>query len=684
MPNYLADQTSPYLLQHANNPVHWYPWSQVALDIAKQKNKPILLSIGYSACHWCHVMEKESFQSDSIANIMNNNFVCIKVDREERPDLDKIYQSAHQILTQRPGGWPLTLALTPQGHAPFFAGTYFPPEPRFNLPGFSELLEKISSHFEKNREQMENYHHSFGEALSQLNPKISNSELPTPELVLSSAAEQLENQFDNEFGGFGDAPKFPHPCQLSLLLSHYHAQNQQDENEDTSLSMAKKTMTRMARGGLYDQIGGGFFRYAVDKEWRIPHFEKMLYDNAQLLGLYCDLYQTTKDQEYADIVAGVAQWTMSEMQQSGGGYASTLDADSEGAEGKYYTWSETDLRVLLSQQEYGAIEHYFALYGDANFDGYWHLNINPELDRKLLLQTPELNKLIEAAKTKLLVHRQTRVPPALDDKILTAWNGLMIKGMAKAGRILGRPEFIESAQRSVNFIRNNLWQNRRLLATCREGTAHLNGYLDDYAFMLEAIVELLQYRWSSTNLEFATMIANALLDNFEDTESGGFFFTSHDHESLLHRSKSGADDAIPSGNGSAVGALLKLGQLTGNTHFISSADRALRLFATEIAKSPSIYGSLSLSFQWTQSNHQTIIIRGEETDALSWQTVINQNSIANNCNIYVIANDAQGLPPTLAAKKSNGKTIAYVCHGLSCSDPIDNIGKLDALITSGN
>ena len=674
MPNRLSTQNSPYLLQHKDNPVNWQPWDDQALTEAKRQNKPILLSIGYAACHWCHVMEKECFEDAAIAEIMNEHFVCIKVDREERPDLDKIYQASHHMLTERPGGWPLTMVLTPNGHAPFFAGTYFPAKPKLNLPGFGDLLKRISDHFNANAEQLSQHHHSFEKALTQLNPSIPSEELSDPDRRLGDAFTYLCEQFDHEFGGLGQAPKFPHPSQLELLLTHHKLEKSSNRLE--SLSMVEKTMTNMALGGIFDQIGGAFFRYSVDRKWTIPHFEKMLSDNAQLLGLYCDLYLVSDKKLYADAATGTAYWILNEMQQLSGGYSTSIDADSQDTEGKFYIWSETDLRALVTHEEYEVIEDYFALYGDPNFEGFWHLNVNTELTN-----TPEFDTMynagaLQSAKARLLAHRNSRARPSVDDKVLTAWNGLAIRGMAKAGRTLGVPAFVGSAQKSADFVRENLWQNHRLLATCRNGRAQLNAYLDDYAFLLEGLLELLQSQWSNRNLEFAVMVADAMISHFEDTEKGGFFFTSHDHEPLLYRPKPGADDAIPAGNGSAVSGLIRLGHLIGNSRYLVSAENALNIFGTEIEKMPSVYASLTQALQQTRSSSQQIIIRGEREALFHWQSALRKSKPELLSDIYAIPNDVEGLPPALSRKIPLSETIAYVCHGSVCSEPISSLEEL--------
>ena len=674
MPNRLINESSPYLLQHAHNPVDWYPWNDEALARAKQQDKPILLSIGYAACHWCHVMERESFENNEVADLMNELFVCIKVDREERPDLDKIYQTTHQMLTQRPGGWPLTVALTPQGHSPFFAGTYFPPEPLHGMPGFGDLLKKIFSHFQENKEAMDGHDQSFHRALNQLNPAAAGSHIPDSREVLNNASTNLSQQFDATHGGFGDAPKFPHPKQIELLLQH--AQQGDTEAHQLSLAMATKTLRNMALGGLFDQLGGGFYRYSVDKAWCIPHFEKMLYDNAQLLSLYCDIFQITGEQIFQRVAHMTADWVIAEMQQPHGGYASTLDADSEGSEGKYYVWSETDLRALLSESEYSNLETAYGLIGEPNFEGNWHLNRvqNPE-------DPIDLEQLTNA-QDKLLQVRQERIRPALDDKILTSWNGLMIGAMAKAGRVLSNDEYISSAKRALEYIKATHWQNRRLLVTSRDGKASLNAYLDDYAFLAQGIFELCQSSWNSSYLTLATEICDAMLEKFEDPELGGFFFTSNDHEKLLYRPKAGADDATPSGNGVAADILARLGHLLADGHYIDSSQRTLKMFADAMAKNPSIFGTLNLALQNFDLNTRTVVIRDHKKNQHAWQSTLDKN-FWPEIQIVTIPADARDLPETLQNKSAESLPVAFICQGFSCDAPVFDLEELKQSLSVG-
>jgi len=528
MPNRLADQTSPYLQQHAANPVDWYAWGPEALGRARAEDKPILLSIGYSACHWCHVMAHESFEDPAVAAVMNRLFVNVKVDREERPDLDQIYQSAHQMLAQRAGGWPLTMFLAPDG-APFFGGTYFPKQV------FPDLCERVAVAWREKRAEITAQN---GEVL-----KAFARTLPQPESVgaldavpVQALLDMLRANFDARFGGFGAAPKFPHPTDLELCL-------RKGERE-----MTLTTLTRMCEGGIYDQLGGGFCRYSVDAHWMIPHFEKMLYDNGPLLGLLADAWLVSGEDLYARCAAETAGWMMREMQSPQGGYYSSLDADSEGEEGKFYVWDRDEVQRLLTPQEYAATAAHFGLDQPPNFENrHWHLQIA---------------RPGQAAKQKLFEAREKRVRPGRDEKVLVSWNALAIRGMARAGRAFGRPEWIASARRALEFIRVTMGRNGRLLATYKDGRAHLNAYLDDYALLIAALLELMQDKFSTADLQWATALADVLLEQFEDPADGGFYFTGRDHERLIHRPKPGHDHATPSGNAVAAWALGRLAAIS--------------------------------------------------------------------------------------------------------------------------
>jgi uncharacterized protein YyaL (SSP411 family) len=513
--NRLADSTSPYLQQHAHNPVDWWPWCDEALQLAKRENRLILLSIGYSACHWCHVMAHESFEDAATAEVMNQRFVNIKVDREERPDLDKIYQAAHQVLTQRPGGWPLTMILTPDDQVPFFAGTYFPVTAKHGMPPFKEILVRVDDFYHNSPDQVMQQNHSLQQALKSLETGPSGQGVLS-EAPLAQARQQLEQQFDNTYAGFGKAPKFPHPSNLNRLLRHWHSSMQGGNEDERAREMCRLTLHAMAAGGLFDQLAGGFYRYSVDDLWMIPHFEKMLYDNGPLLGLYSQAAVALGDAVFTRVAKETANWVINEMQSPAGGYYSTLDADSEGEEGKFYVWNPLQVKAILDDDEYAVFAPLFGLDRDANFEGHWHLHRYAavgEIAEQQQLDRETVNRLLTTARGKLLSAREQRVRPGRDEKILTSWNGLMIRGMAQAGRLLDKPEFVASARRAADFIYDRMYVDGRLLATHKDGRSHLMAYLDDYAFMLDALLELLQADWENpqTNNTISTLWLKATL-----------------------------------------------------------------------------------------------------------------------------------------------------------------------------
>ena len=670
--NHLADETSPYLLQHADNPVEWYPWGEAALSRAKQENKPILLSIGYSACHWCHVMAHESFEDQSTAALMNELFVNIKVDREERPDLDKIYQVAQQMLTHGSGGWPLTMFLTPQ-EQPFFGGTYFPKEPRYGMPAFPDLLRRVAQYYREQGEEIAVQSQELQAALASM--------VPTPDLgavletqALASARATLERTFDGTFGGFSGAPKFPHSTSIERCLRQWYATSADTEPDLKALYMASLTLTRMAEGGLYDQLGGGFARYSVDGAWMIPHFEKMLYDNGQLLCEYARAHLATGEALFAKVAHETADWVLRDMRSAAGSFYSSLDADSEGHEGKFYAWQRSEVQSLLTPREYGAFSARFGLDRTANFEGAWHLHTYASLDDiagALEDSVQAVADLIESSRSKLLKARNLRVWPARDEKILCSWNALMIKGLAIASRVLRRPDLTEAAGTAVDFVRHHLWRDGRLLATYKDGRAHLPAYLDDYAFLADALLELLQTRWRSSDLDFACQLADVLLDQFEDKDKGGFFFTASDHEELIHRSKSFADESVPSGNGVAASMLTRLGYLLGETRYLDSAQRTLRSAWAGIQEYPQAHMSLLNALEDFLSSMQILIVRGTGQSAPHWADALSA-LYAPTRMIYAIPDDAQ-LPGALAAKRPGETTVAYLCTGMTCSAPLMNL-----------
>jgi uncharacterized protein YyaL (SSP411 family) len=679
--NRLANETSPYLLQHAHNPVDWYPWSEEALARAKREDKPILLSIGYSACHWCHVMEHESFEDEDVAQVMNDHFVCIKVDREERPDLDKVYQIAHQYLAQRAGGWPLTVFLSPDDVMPFFAGTYFPKAARYGMPGFVDVLARVAAAYRGQREAIREQNASLREIFARLDEHTVTTPTDPDAKVLEQARAELRAQYDAQHGGFSVAPKFPHPPSIEFLL-RYASRPGDPQPRGEALEMARHSLRAMALGGLYDQVGGGFSRYSVDERWEIPHFEKMLYDNAQLLSLYADAFYAVDDPFMRRVAEETGAWVLRDMQSPAGGYYSTLDADSEGHEGKYYVWSTREIRALLTPHEYAVVERRFGLDGMPNFEGDWHLNVRAEIDAvaaALQLQQNDVYARLESARAKLREARARRVRPDRDEKILASWNGLMIRGMAHAGRLLGRGDFVDSATHALDFIRNTLWRNGRLLATAKDERAHLNAYLDDYAFLIAGIMELLQARWRTEDFDFAVTLARIIVDRFEDKAGGGFYFTSHDHEALVHRPKPTADEALPSGNGVAARALMQLGYLLGDLDFLRAAERAIKAAYPQVVRYPSAFCALVIAFDEYLDPPRTVVLRGPPDQMGQWQRRLLETHAPQGLT-FAIPATADSLPGVLAERKPTGETTAYVCSGHTCQAPVTRFDALERLL----
>ena len=680
-PNRLANETSPYLRQHAHNPVEWYPWNEAALARARRDDKPILLSIGYSACHWCHVMAHESFEDDDVARVMNEHFVCIKVDREERPDLDKVYQTAHQYLAQRAGGWPLTVFLTPDDLMPFFAGTYFPKAPRYGMPGFVDVLRRVADAYREQRDAIREQNNRLRAVFAQIAaPEPEDASEPNTQ-ALDRARTELRTQYDAANGGFGGAPKFPHPTSIEFLL-RYSARPGSPEPRGEALEMARVSLRRMALGGLYDQIGGGFYRYCVDARWEIPHFEKMLYDNAQLLPLYADACYATDEALFRRVAEETGAWVIREMQSPAGGYYSTLDADSEGHEGKYYAWSADEIRALLTPDEYAVIEPRFGLDGAPNFESRWHLNVRADIGaiaERLRLREHDLDTRLQSARAKLFSAREQRVRPGRDEKILASWNGLMIRGMARAGRLLDRADFIDSATRALDFARRALWRDGRLLATAKEERAHLNGYLDDYVFLIAAALELQQARWRTEEFNFALALARVVIDQFEDTSNGGFHFTSHDHEPLVYRPKPTTDEALPSGNGVAAQVLSRLGHVLGDLDFLRAAERTVKSNYSRVAHYPSAYCALLIALEDYLQPPQTVVIRGTPETCAEWQRRLLREYHPARLTL-AIPNGVESLPGILAERKRLQNTTAYVCAGHTCQPPVFDFDKLTALL----
>jgi uncharacterized protein len=672
MPNHLIHETSPYLLQHADNPVDWHPWNAETLRLAREQDKPILLSIGYSACHWCHVMAHESFEDEDVAAVMNEHFINIKVDREERPDLDQIYQNAHFLLARRAGGWPLTMFLSPDG-TPFYSGTYFPKQARYGLPGFPQLLLNIAQAYKEKRGEIADQGKQIIAALASWQAEKSTNDIELDAAPIETAVLQLIRNFDKVNGGFGGAPKFLHPAELDLLLRQ--AQAKQDEQ---ARHVALFTLQQMALGGLYDQLGGGFCRYSVDEFWDIPHFEKMLYDNGLLLGVYCDAWLSSGDRFFARVVEQTAGWVMREMQSSEGGYFASLDADSEHEEGKFYVWQRKAIGELLNEDEYALIKPYYGLDSTPNFENHaWNLRVSKPLDeiaKQLDLSEEQATTLLASARTKLFEAREQRIRPGRDEKILGSWNGLMIAGMAKAARVFGRADWLHSAQRAMDFARNTLWQDGKLLATHKDGKTHLNAYLDDHAFLLNAALELLQARYRSNDMALAIQLADALLARFEDSENGGFYFTSHDHEALIQRNKTGQDNATPSGNGIAAQALLRLTELTGDTRYAEAAERSLKLFSALMQQAASQFSSLCTALDARLHPPAMLVLCGAEKETAAWQAAV-AAKYRPGLMIICLTGDETDLPLPLD-KTVTATTTAWLCHGTQCLPPITTLDDL--------
>ncbi|HYR01219.1 MAG TPA: thioredoxin domain-containing protein [Casimicrobiaceae bacterium] len=675
MPNRLAGETSPYLLQHADNPVDWHPWGEAALDLARREQKPILLSIGYSACHWCHVMAHESFEDPAVAAAMNADFVNVKVDREERPDLDQIYQTAHALLTRRSGGWPLTMFLTPDG-TPFFGGTYFPREGRYGLPGFLDLLPRVAAAYRAQGAAIAEHGARLRGALASLEPDPGAAG-GLPGRAPALALEALKATFDPVHGGFGGAPKFPHPTDLELCLRAAVRQHDAD-----ALAVVRVTLERMADGGIHDQLAGGFCRYSVDAEWSIPHFEKMLYDNGPLLGLYADVARVTGEPRFAEVARGIAGWMTREMRAPDGAFWSSLDADSEGEEGRFYVWSRDEVRGLLSAEDYAVAAAHFGLDGPPNFEGHaWHLRVAMPLDAvasRLGLDAATAGARLARAKAALLAARAQRVRPGLDDKILTSWNALAIAGLARAARALDEPAFADLAAAAAGALRATAWRGGRLLATRKGARAHLNAYLDDHAFLLAALIELMQARFRREDFEWACELAELLLAQFEDRAHGGFFFTSHDHEALFHRTKPGPDNATPSGNGVAASALIALGHLAAEPRYVDAGERAVRAFGAALAESPRGCASLLAALEDALSPPSSVLLAGDAPTCLEWQRAL-EGKLRPGVRTFDLAGRdvpaamARGAPPDSGA-------VAWVCRGTQCHPPARSLAEIEALL----
>jgi hypothetical protein len=611
---------------------------------------------------------------------MNKHFVNVKVDREERPDIDRIYQTAHQLIARRPGGWPLTMFLHPDDQRPFFGGTYFPDQPRHGMPGFGELLLRVAEYFRDQQSEIR----AHGEALVAAFDQLEAGKPASAEILdaapLAAARERFLEQFDASHGGFGSAPKFPHTTSLERLLRHWRDSAHAAEPDTQALYAVALSLTRMAEGGIYDQLGGGFCRYAVDADWTIPHFEKMLYDNGPLLALYAQMWLVSADETFRAVANETADWVIRDLRAPDGAFFATLDADSEGVEGKFYAWNPEQARALLEGDEYAILAARFGLDQPANFEGHWHLRVMQSIEDAAAaagINVSAAARLLASARSKLLAARDGRIWPGRDEKILTSWNALMIRGLAVAARALQRDDLALSAAHALDFIRTELLIDDSLLAVYKDGRARFPAYLDDHAFLLDAVLELLQARWSTEHLQFAIWLADRLLAEFQDREAGGFFFTGTHHEALMHRSRPMADESLPSGNAVAALALNRLGHLLGETRYIDAAERTLRAAWPALEEFPHGHASMLHVLEEYLQPPTSVIIRGQADSAGAWRRELDGH-YAPRRQTFAIADDEQDLPGALAERRPRAATVAYVCSGTRCSAPLESLDALAA------
>jgi uncharacterized protein YyaL (SSP411 family) len=682
MTNRLAAETSPYLRQHADNPVDWWPWSDEALAAARAQGKPILLSIGYAACHWCHVMAHESFEDESTARVMNALYINIKVDREERPDIDKVYQLGHQALARRGGGWPLTVILTPDDLLPFFAGTYFPKGARQGMPAFVQVLEGVRAWFDNKPDEVAAQNGALARFLADYGRDDMSTEV-IDDAPIRTALERIAAGFDTVNGGRRGGPKFPHASEVELLL-HFAAREDGDDRL-AQAHMARLTLERMADRGLTDHLGGGFFRYCVDNHWEIPHFEKMLYDNAQLLPLYAHASAALDAPAFGDNARACAGWIAREMQAPGGAFFSSLDADSEGEEGRYYVWQRSQIEALLTNEEFTLASLRFGLDGEPNFEGHaWHLVIAMsigDVGARTGIAVDEVDRLLASAQAKLLAVRARRIRPGLDDKVLTSWNALAIGGAARAARWLDDRPLLPQADQALDFLHAQVWIDERLFACHAGGGARFPAYLDDHAFLLDALLAFLQVRWSPRDLAWAMALADALLERFEDRDAGGFFFTAHDAEALPQRPKPWMDESLPSGNGVAARALLKLGHLLGEPRYLDAAERTLRAAWRTLTDLPHACCSLLLALdEFLRPTAHLVVRHGASDNFAAWSDAAVAHR-RQGIDVYFIPQGAMRLPGVLSAD-SGDVVVAYLCEGISCGPPIRDIGQFNGLRAS--
>lgn len=690
--NKLIDETSPYLLQHAHNPVEWYPWGDEAFERARAEDKPLLVSIGYSACHWCHVMEHESFEDEAVAAIQNEHFVNIKVDMEERPDVDQIYMSFVQLTTGR-GGWPMNVFITPD-KLPFFGGTYFPPSPRYNMPSWPQLLTSIAEAWKERRDELL---HSANDILGELR-RMSVSDFASggvDHALLETAYQSFIKSFDAKNGGFGGAPKFPPAMSLEFLLRYWKR-----TGDSGALEIVKKTAEKMAKGGIYDQLGGGFHRYAVDAIWLVPHFEKMLYDNAQLIRVYLHLYQIEKQQPEARsqqsaeffrrIAVETLEYVKREMLDPLGGFYSSQDADSEGEEGKFFVWTREEVDEILGLDDARVFAYHYDVSSSGNFEGKNILNVKTDLSdtaSSWKMGEPLASEILERSREKLFAAREKRIKPFRDEKILTAWNGLMLAAFAEAAAVLDNADYLDVAKRNADFLLSELVEKpdsqagmlavqSRLLRTWKDGRAKLNGYIEDYANFADGLIELYQVSGDVKYLTAAKSLADSMITEFWDEENGGFYFTSNDHEELIVRNKDFFDNATPSGNSVAADVLLKLAKFYGEEKYERFGATAMRLAAVQIKRFPNGFGRSLATAEFYLANVKEVAIvgpTGSELEREMWGEY-------KPFKVVAVGEPNEALPLLAERKQIDGKPTAYVCENFVCQQPVTTVEELREML----
>jgi uncharacterized protein YyaL (SSP411 family) len=681
--NGLLNETSPYLKQHAHNPVDWHPWGPEALAKARELDRPIFLSIGYSACHWCHVMEHESFEDEETARILNEHFISIKVDREERPDLDQIYMTAVQLMTGQ-GGWPMSMFLTPD-LKPFYGGTYFPPEDKYGRPGFKTLLLALVDAWKNRRAEVAQVAEQRTEQV-QLAGRLEPEAGALDPGLIRNAVVRLGNAFDSVRGGFGSAPKFPHPMDLRLLLRAWKR-----FGDDDALGMVRLTLDHMARGGIYDNLGGGFHRYSTDERWLAPHFEKMLYDNALLAVTYLEAFQATGEPFYRRIVEEILQYVEREMTSPDGPFYSTQDADSEGEEGKFFVWSAQEVETVLGKDLAETFSYVYDVSPDGNWEGknILHRRGTDSQDARLLhLDEGDLRQRLADAKRKLFDVRSRRVWPGRDEKILTAWNGLMIDAFAQAAQVLDEPRYAETAAKAADFLLQKMrTKDGRLLRTAGAGgAAKLNGYLEDYTFLVNALVSLYEATFAPRWIEAALDLAQIMIEQFWDTTDGGFFYTGRDHEQLIARGKEPQDNAIPSGNSMAVTAMLRLAKLTGRMDLMEKAEATLKLFRGLMATHPMAAGQMLNALDFYLGQVQEFAVVGdpaaEETRRVlrAIRRGFRPSKVVALKNAEKDEGKIDELLPLLQGKSAAGTVSLYICQNFTCQAPLVGAEDVEAAL----